>query len=88
MSPSNNSSSSPTKDSPPHGQTQSQQSRSVPLSAEPGAYKDDGARSVPLSAEGGVYSRDGENEPKGGTAGEKGVSIGGEEKKASSKSKV
>ncbi|KAG5999765.1 hypothetical protein E4U21_006337 [Claviceps maximensis] len=55
------------------------QGRSVPLSAEPGAYKDDGARQVPLSAEGGVYSRDGENEPKGGTAGKEGVSLGGDE---------
>ncbi|KAG6057416.1 hypothetical protein E4U17_001357 [Claviceps sp. LM77 group G4] len=71
MSPSDNSSSSATRDSPTHSKTQ-----------------DDGARSVPLSAEGGVYSRDGQNEPKGGTAGEKGVSIGGEEKNASARSKV
>ncbi|KAG5980272.1 hypothetical protein E4U43_006762 [Claviceps pusilla] len=58
---------------------QNPQDRTVPLSAEPGAYKDDGTRQVPLSAEGGVYSRDGQNEPKGGTAGEKGVSVGGEQ---------
>lgn len=75
MSPSNNSSSNSSpavKNSPPHD----------------GQTQDNGGRSVPLSAEGGVYSRDGENEPKGGTAGEKGVSIGEGERKTSAKSKV
>jgi hypothetical protein len=47
----------------------------VPLSAEPGVYKNDGARQVPLSAEHGVYKHDDRNSPKEGVAGDEGVSI-------------
>ncbi|OAQ59406.2 hypothetical protein VFPPC_14768 [Pochonia chlamydosporia 170] len=47
----------------------------VPLSAEPGVYKNDGTRQVPISAEEGAYKQDNRNSPKKGTAGDEGVRI-------------
>ncbi|KZZ88955.1 hypothetical protein AAL_07898 [Moelleriella libera RCEF 2490] len=48
----------------------------IPLPSSSGTFEVSDERQVPLSAEGGVYERDNVNEPKLGTAGKDGISIG------------
>lgn len=80
------SSTTQTKGGVPIGNSQNNENDSrVPLSAEPGVYKDDGMRRAPISAERGAYKHDDENSPKRGTAGDDGVDLENESKGPGSK---